>query len=611
MGGIDRDTTAFKRATALSRDATEGQTVTSTAAQDFHWLSVNVPCRTACPAGTDIPGYLEAVYHGRFDEAYEINLRDNVFPGILGRVCSRPCEDACRHGRSGNGEPVAICFSKRSAADHRLPEPVTLPPLFPESGRQVAVIGAGVAGLAVARELARFGHSVLLLEKHARPGGMLNQGIPAFRLPRDLIDREIGQVLEMGVRLRCGVAVGRDVSLAALADEFDAVVMAAGTLRPNIPNVPGLGLPGVEHGLRFLLEVNEQGRRSVGRRVAVIGGGYTAMDCARTALRLGAEAVTVHYRRAREDMVVLPGELEEFLAEGGSLVNNVTPTALAERDGRVGGLVMVRTLREPAGPGGRAGFRALEGTEHEVEADHVIWATGQYPDTNWIADALAGALVDRDGWLRSGRSPATSLRNVFAAGDFAIGASTLIQAIGHARQCARTVDRYLMGVDRLAEQVVIEPSFQSKRPEGRTTGRTAAMNTIPIHPMPVLAADARALGAEVETGYPVDTSREAASRCYLCHYKFEIVDSRCVLCDECIKVKPVPGCIVEIAGLVRDDEGRVTGYEPVVPGKTDSLYYNRLWIDQDQCIRCGQCEAVCPVNAITIQKVTPALEPTF
>ena len=173
----------FKSATALSIAAGE-----STAAQDLHWLEKNIPCQAACPAGTDIPGYLEAIYHGRFAEAYEINLRDNVFPAVLGRVCSRPCEGACRHGWEGNGESVAICFSKRSAADFGSGAPVVLRSNRSASGKTVAVIGSGVAGLAAARDLTLLGHRVTVFEKHSTPGGMLNQGIPAFRLPRAVIE---------------------------------------------------------------------------------------------------------------------------------------------------------------------------------------------------------------------------------------------------------------------------------------------------------------------------------------------------------------------------------------------------------------------------------------
>ncbi len=587
----------FKSTTALS--VSEGD---STAPQDLFWLEQNIPCQVACPAGTDIPGYLEAVYQGRFQEAYEINLRDNVFPAILGRVCSRPCEDACRHGREGNGEPVAICFSKRSAADFAGSQPVVLQPLFPASGKHLGVIGAGVAGLAAARDLALFGHRVTVYEKHARPGGMLNQGIPAFRLPRDIISREIAQIAALGVVIRCGVDVGRDVDVEELLASHDALVLAAGTLRPNIPTIAGTQLQGVEHGLQFLLDVNENGRTKIGKHVAVIGGGYTAMDCARTAVRLGAQTA-VYYRRGREDMVVLPGEVEELLAEGSALHNQCAPLGFGGYE-QVSGVKFVRTEAGKADSKGRRLPEEVPGSEFLAEADNVILATGQFPQTSWLGAGLRSRMVAGDGWLNTGTAFRTAHEKLFAAGDFVLGATTLIQAIGHARDCARAVDAYVTGEARIRTIARADKPFQSKTAGGRTTGRSAGMNVIPIHPMPSLPPDQRIGNAEVETGYDSDTAKEAAGRCYLCHYKFEIIDSKCVLCDECLKVKPVPGCIVEAAGVERDDHGRIIGYRPVESGATDSLYYNRLWIDQDQCVRCGQCEAVCPVNAITIQKVS-------
>jgi glutamate synthase (NADPH/NADH) small chain len=591
--------TELNSATALS--IAEGE---STSAQDLHWLEENIPCQAACPAGTDIPGYLEAVYHGRFAEAYETNLRDNVFPAILGRVCSRPCEDACRHGWEGNGEPVAICFSKRSAADFADSPAIVLPPLFAPTGKHVGIVGSGVAGLAAARDLAMCGHRVTVYEKHDSPGGMLNQGIPAFRLPRDVIAREIGQITSMGVAIECGVAIGRDMQVEELLRRHDAVVLASGTLRPNMLDLPGNDLAGVEHGLNFLLEVNEGGRRDLGDKVAVIGGGYTAMDCARSAERLGART-TAYYRRAREDMVVLPGEVEELLVEGSALQNQCAPLGFDGEDS-VSGVRLIRTEPGPSGKDNRRLPQEIAGSEFFEAADSVILATGQFPDTSWVDASLRQQLVGRDGWLNSGIAQATAHPKVFVAGDFALGATTLIQAIGHARDCARHVDRNLMGVDRFGKYAKAEKAFRSKAANGRTTGRVSEMNVIPIHAMPVLPPDERVDGIEVELGYERNTAKEAASRCYLCHYKFEINDAECVLCDECLKVKPVPGCIVEVADIERDDDGRVVGYRRVESGRTDSLYYNRLWIDQNQCIRCGQCEAVCPVNAITIQKVSLA-----
>jgi NADPH-dependent glutamate synthase beta subunit-like oxidoreductase len=585
----------FKQLTALS--VPQGE---STAAQDFHWLEQNIPCQAACPAGTDIPGYLEAIYHGRFDEAYRINLRDNVFPAVLGRVCSRPCEAACRHGWPGNGEPVAICFSKRSAADFATGEPVVLASRRSGTGKRVAIVGAGVAGLTVARELALDGHAVTVFEKHRSPGGMLNQGIPGFRLPRAIIDREIEQIAAVGVNIRCGIEIGKDTALTELIDGHDAVVLAAGTLRPNRLDLAGAHCEGVESGLDFLLQVNEAGRRTVGRKTVVIGGGYTAMDCARTALRMGAD-VAVYYRRGREDMVVLPGELEELLEEGGRLENACSPRAF-EGAGRVEGVRFVKTRAGAAGRDGRRIPEDVPGSDFLAQADTAILATGQFPDTDWIDPSLKARLVGTDRWLASGSAHETAHPKVFVAGDYALGATTLIQAIGHAKGCARLIDERLSAF-RGVRTVSVGPSFRSHGKPQQGTGRTPEMNAVPLHRMPTLPVAQRGSDAEVETGFDRQTAQKEASRCYLCHYKFEILDAKCVLCDECLKVKPVEGCIVEVADLLRDEAGRITGFRRVEAGRTDSLYYNRLWIDQSQCVRCGRCEAVCPVDAISIQKV--------
>ena len=593
----------IKQVTALGTNpfAATSQYVTSPRAQ--HWLAQNIPCQTACPAGTDIPGYLEAIYHGEFAKAYAINLRDNVFPAVLGRVCSRPCEEACRHGWAGNGEPVAICFSKRSAADFSAQPAVILEPIFSNTGKRIAVIGAGVAGLSAARELALWGHDVTVFEKHPSPGGMLNQGIPMFRLPRVWIDREIAQITVLGVAIRCGVAIGTDVTLAALLAGYDAVVMAAGALRPNILPLPGSDLTGIEHGLQFLLQVNEFGRKEIGDKVIVIGGGYTALDCARTALRLGADT-TIYYRRGIEDMVVLPGEIEAFRNEGGTLETRRAPREFLRHAERVSGARFIRTTSGRANPRERSEPINVAGSEFEVAADSIILATGQFPQTDWIDASLKNTLVDQDGWLSSGKSFATAHEKLFAAGDFALGGSTLISAIGHAKHCAKQVDRFLMRMDRLQETITVGPALQSKSPTPQSTGRTADMNAIPLHFMPTLAKQKRTLTAEVETGFDAITAKQEASRCYLCHYKFEIIDEKCILCDECINVKPVAGCIVEISALLRKEDGAIIGFEPVAQNKSDSLYYNRLWIDQNQCVRCGACEAACPVNAITIQKIS-------
>jgi NADPH-dependent glutamate synthase beta subunit-like oxidoreductase/NAD-dependent dihydropyrimidine dehydrogenase PreA subunit len=565
--------------------------------RDFHWLEKNIPCQAACPAHTDIPGYLAAISRGEYDLAYQINLRDNVFPAVLGRVCARPCEPPCRHGWEGLGDSVAICFSKRSGADfQRNRSPVVLPKWFPPSGRKVAVVGAGVAGLTAARELALWGHDVTVFEMHKRPGGMLNQGIPVFRLPREIIEREIHQIELLGVRIVCNTKIGRDIPLEKLTDEHDAVVMAAGTFRPNLLDIPGQDLGGIEHGLPFLLQTNEFDRRTIGKNTIVIGGGFTAMDCARTSFRLGARTTRVSYRRSVNEMLITPGELEELEHEGIPMEFMVGPKAYvaAEGNGHVARMRFVRNaLGEPDASGRRRPVE-VKGSEFEVEADGILLATGQFPDTAWIDKVYYETLVDKDEWLKSGKNHTTAIEKIFVAGDFATGARELIGAIGHAKITARKVDAFLMGGERIVEAAFIE--------DERDTPRARDMDYIDLQRMPTIPVAERTFDAEVETGYDEAAAVTEAQRCYLCHYKYEIDMDRCVYCNQCIEVKPRPNCIVRVQGLKLDDQGRIQGWEP--PRETRFDYSADFYINQEDCIRCNACLEVCPTQCISVQKVS-------
>ena len=560
--------------------------------RDFDWLEKNIPCQTACPAGTDIPEYLAAISRGDYARAYKINLEDNVFPAILGRVCSRPCEPECRHGWEGNGESVAICFSKRSSGDLGNQDPVVMPKIFPDSGKKIAVVGSGVAGLTAARNLALYGHQVTIYEKHLTPGGMLNQGIPEFRLPRELIDREIGQITACGVEIVCSTEIGKDIPIAQLTADNDAVILAAGTLRPNILDLPGAELEGIQHGLDFLLKANEFEHEQMSGHVVVIGGGFTAMDCSRTAFRLGAEKVGVYYRRSTNEMLVTPGELEELEEENILMETMVSPVGYVGDDqGRVKAIRFIRTELGTPDENGRRRPINIEGSEFEIPADWVLLATGQYPDTDFIDDDFRPDLVGNEQWLVSGDAHETDVEKVFIAGDFAMGASTLIDAIGHAKACARVVDEHLTGETRLTDVALIE--------EAETTGRKREMDDIPLQVMPTIPLTERSLTAEVETGYVEDTAGEEAKRCYLCHFKFEIDNDLCIYCDGCLRVKPVDNCIVKVKEMTYDDDGRITGYVR----STNAMDYNLLYIDQNECIRCGACADVCPVECIPVQKV--------
>jgi formate dehydrogenase major subunit len=540
--------------------------------KDFEWAGTSIPCQKACPASTDIPAYLSAIAEGRPQEAYRINLRDNIFPAILGRVCSRPCETACRHGYDGLGDPVAICFSKRSAADFSGQAPVLLEPWFASSGKSVAVVGSGVAGLTAARNLKLLGHAVTVYEKHSRPGGMLNQGIPEFRLPREIIEREIRQITTLGIDIHCNTEIGKSIRLTELLNSFDAVVMAGGTLKPNLLNIPGHTLPGIRHGLDFLLEVNETGSASIGERVIVIGGGFTAMDCARTARRMGAQTaelsddwkLKVLYRRAKDDMRVTPGELEELAHEGVPLECHATPVAYLEQDGKLAGMRFSRT-----------------GTtqEFDLSADTVLLATGQFPDRSWIGDTTDFQALEQSG-------------KIFSAGDFAQGATSLIDAIAHAKGVAREVDVFLMGRTRMQEVVRVE--------HAKDTGRARAMDAIDRRHMPTRPLEGRDLPSEVELGYDETAAQEEAERCYRCHYKFEIDQDKCIKCDWCLRARPRPQCILMLKTIDHDADGRIVSWDEAESVREMNL----IWINQDECIRCGACIQACPVDAISLQKAS-------
>ncbi|WP_163335898.1 FAD-dependent oxidoreductase [Desulfopila sp. IMCC35008] len=566
------------------------------APKDYHWLDKSVPCRHACPARTDIPGYLEAIAAGNFSEAYRLNLRDNVFPAILGRICTRPCEQACRHGFEGNGEPVAICFSKRSAADFNEASPSqVLPRIFPSTDKKVAVIGSGPSGLAAARDLCLFGHSVTVYEQYHIPGGMLTQNIPPFRLPGKIVAREIDQIRQQGVAIQCRTKIGDDISLAELYTGNDAVIIAGGCTRPHTPELNGLDSKGVLHGSDFLRGVIEGRKNIVGRHVIVVGGGFTAVDCARAAVRDGAESVTIYYRRRQQDMTLTPGEFEALGEEGIAVELLASPILLKTDNEHLTAVRFIRNRRTDEQDGTKSGITEIPDSEFEVQADTLLLATGQGPDWAWLEDSIGKITNSKNTKIDTTLFPAIPNMKLFVAGDQGQGSTTVINAIASGKECALAVDMYFMGSRRIEQGIRVSP--------GRTQKRDVSCNDIVRQEMPSLNGPDRTLLAEVELGYDNQTAVREAQRCYVCYYKYEIDTSRCIFCDLCCEAKPLDDCILKVKALQVDEQQRIKGYLfPENSFSPDNQFSYR--INPSACIRCNRCLEACPVNCIEVQKVT-------
>ncbi|MCF6248289.1 MAG: FAD-dependent oxidoreductase [Desulfobacula sp.] len=554
----------------------------STDNRDFGQVARSIPCQDACPAKTNIPGYIRCVYEKRYGRAYELNRVANVLPGVLGRICSRPCESACRHGEPENGVSVGICHLKRSCADLKPASHKIIEGLYSPTNKHVAVIGSGPAGLATAHDLAILGHKVTIYEAEDKPGGMMMYGIPEFRLPRDLLLLEIKNIVRLGIEMKTGQMIGRDITLDELKNDHDAVVIATGCVSPRMLGVPGEDLVNLHNGLEFMRSVNQGGKPFVGKKVVVIGAGFTAVDCARSAIRLGAADVSINIRKTIEYMRIDETEKHEAQFEGIKTYSLIQPSKIMGENGIVTGIEFIRTRLEKTQ---RPPYRKsvpIENSQFVIKANSVIAALGQTPDSQVISNELGS--IDKN-------EHKSGIDGVFLAGDFVTGSSDVISAVAGGKKCARAIDEYMTGEIRKQTVVRLENHKTTDRPRAFDFIGKIVMNTVEM--------DARLTDAdtEVETGYKDDQAHEEAKRCYLCNLKYEIDPLACIYCSACIDVAP-KDCIKMIKDVPVATDGTFGPY-------VETNQWNNvvsIAIDNANCIRCGNCLAVCPMDCISVTK---------
>jgi formate dehydrogenase beta subunit len=571
-----------------------------------------VDCQWACPAHTPVPEYIRLIAQGRYDDAYMVNWMSNVFPGILGRTCDRPCEPACRRGRveeenAAKPEPVAICRLKRVAADFKgdgiramIPRPQ------PKNGKRVACIGGGPASLTVARDLASQGYAVTVFEGEAKAGGFMRTQVPRFRLPEEVIDEECGYILNLGVEFQAGRYISSMKAL--LAEGWDAVFVGCGAPRGRDLDVPGRreAAASIHIGIDWLASVFFGHVTAVKKRVIVLGGGNTAMDCCRSARRLGADDVKVIVRSTFEDMKASPWEKEDAIHEGIPIIPKHSPKAfLHDEAGKLVGMrfEVVESVYDAKGR------RTLKPTGQEVDfdCDEVLVAVGQENAFPWIERDCGLAF---DEWGMPKVDPVSfqsSVPNVFFGGDAAFGPKNIITAVAHGHEAAVSIDRLLHG-EPVTQRPPPHVNLMSQKMGIHEWSYDNAVSDDLRFKVPWIAAEKalKSIKVEVELGFDLPTAFKEAQRCLNCDVQTVFSDKLCIECDACVDICPMD-CI-SFTGNADEPELRQRLNAPATNLAQDlyvsaPLKTTRVMVkDEDVCLHCGLCAERCPTGAWDMQK---------
>jgi NADPH-dependent glutamate synthase beta subunit-like oxidoreductase len=567
----------------------------------FHQV---VDCQWGCPAHTDVPEYIRLIAQGRFDDAYMVNRESNVFPGILGRVCDRPCEPACRRGRMDE-KPVAICRLKRVAADHRGDISDRLPRAPEEkNGKRIALIGAGPASLVVANDLLPLGYECTIFEAQSVAGGLMRYNIPAFRLPAEVLDEEIGYILDMGAEIHYNHRVESMKEL--LAQGYDAVFVGTGAPRGKELKLPGrYDSDRIAIGIDWLESVAFRHIDAIGENVLIIGVGNTAMDCCRTSLRLGARNVKVMARKPREFFKASVWELEDAEEENVEIVVNHSPKEFVIEDGELKGMTF--ELMEYTIENGRILDQEVAG-EKFIPCDDVILAIGQENSFPWIERDLG---IEFNPWEEPKVDEETyesTLKGVFFGGDSAFGPKNIIWAVEHGHQAANSIHLHCQGKP-LTERLPDQLSLQSRKMGIHEWSYSNRFDPAARRKMMNLPLEARfdELGREVELGFDAEQTATEVERCLNCDIQTVFFDSLCIECDACLDICPTHCLTIAPNGekddLVRRLKAPVLEQDQPLFVSEELKQTSRVMVkDENFCIHCGLCAERCPTSAWDMQK---------
>src|SRR5690242_404798 len=565
-----------------------------------------VDCQWACPAHTPVPEYIRLIAAGRYSDAYMINWESNVFPGILGRTCDRPCEPACRRGRVEK-EPVAICRLKRVAADFKDDIRARLPhPVAQKNGKRIALIGGGPASLAVARDLAPLGYQCTVFDQDPQAGGMMRTQIPKFRLPDTVIDEETGYVLSLGVEFKGGVRVESLQKL--LADNYDAIFVGSGAPRGRELDIPGRkeAAKNIHIGIDWLSSVSFGHISQIGKRVIVLGGGNTAMDCCRTARRLGGDDVKVIVRSGFEEMKASPWEKEDAMHEDIPILNMLVPKAFTHDNGKLTGVTFekVKAVRDEKG---RRNLVPTGEPDQHFECDDVLVAVGQENAFPWI-ERDCGIEVDKwDMPKVDTKTFASTNPKVFFGGDAAFGPKNIIWAVAHGHDAALSIHKLCSGEDiteRPLPEVIISSQKMGIHEWSYDNDISSDKRFKVPHREKVIAL--KDIRAEVELGYDLKLALGEAQRCLNCDVQTVFTSQLCIECDACVDICPMD-CITFTAN--GEEADLRTRLQAPSTNLTQDLYVaeglktGRVMVkDEDVCLHCGLCAERCPTGAWDMQK---------